>query len=203
MVAMVPMTLFTLLAGAIAWKVKRERLLTFWLCWSGLIHIVMEASYGAFHEVVKTRSSITFTEFLFSPAPIASWFDPRWWASVYTQYARYDARYMEQDPLVIFICYTEFFFGPACFFLVWMIQKGNAYRHRLQLILCSAQFYGTVLYFVMPMVQGTWSRVMTADPLELWVFVIILNGLWMIVPGIMVYQSFRQPMQLSGRAAAA
>jgi cholestenol Delta-isomerase len=192
MVALVPMLLLTVAAGVLAWRLRKERLLTFWLLWSGLIHIVMEASYGAFSEIVKTKSAITFSEFLFTPAPFTSWFDPRWWASVYTQYARYDARYAEQDPLVVFICYTEFLLGPMCFLLVWLIQKGSAYRHRLQLVLCTAQFYGTVLYFLMPLVQGSWSRVMTHDPLELWVFVILLNGLWMIVPGGMVYQSFRQ-----------
>jgi hypothetical protein len=191
MVALTPMLLLTIAAGALAWRLRRERLTTYWLLWSGLIHLVMEASYGAFHEVVTTRSTITFTQFLFTKVSIGSWFDPRWWASVYTQYARYDARYSEQDPLVIFICYTEFLFGPACFLLVWAIQKGKAWRHKLQLVLCTAQFYGTVLYFVAPMMQGTWSRQMTHDPLELWIFVVALNGLWMIVPGIMIVQSWR------------
>jgi cholestenol Delta-isomerase len=193
MFALTPMLLLTLGAGALAWKLKRERLVTFWLLWSGLIHIVMEASYGSFHEVVTTKSSITFTQFLFSHVGISQWFDPRWWASVYTQYARYDARYMEQDPLVIFICYTEFILGPLCFFLVYLIHKGSAYRHRVQILLCTAQFYGTVLYFLAPVVQKTWARVMTHDTFELWVFVIILNGLWMIVPALMVGQSLRQP----------
>jgi hypothetical protein len=193
MVALVPMLLLTVAAGAAAWRLRRERLVSYWLLWSGLIHIVMEASYGAFHQVVTTKSTITFTEFLFTHVPISSWFDPRWWASVYTQYARYDARYSEHDPLVIFICYTEFVLGPLCFYLVYLIQTGSAYRHRVQILLCTAQFYGTVLYFFAPMLQGTWDRVMTHDPLELWAFVIILNGLWMIVPGAMIVQSLRQP----------
>jgi hypothetical protein len=193
MVALVPMLLLSLGSAAIAIRLKRERLVTFWLLWSGLIHIVMEASYGTFHEVVTTRSTTTFTEFLFSHVPFSAWFDPRWWASVYTQYARYDARYSEQDPLVIFICYTEFILGPLCFLLVYLIHKGSAYRHRVQILLCTAQFYGTVLYFLAPVVQHSWDRVMTHDAFELWVFVIILNGLWMIVPALMVFQSMRQP----------
>src|SRR6185436_2870824 len=203
MVALIPMLLLTVAAGLLAWRLGRERLVTFWLLWSGLIHLVMEASYGAFHQVVTTRATTTFTQFLFSHVSPASWFDPRWWASVYTQYARYDGRYSEQDPLVIFICYTEFLLGPMCFLLVWMIHKGSAYRHRLQLVLCTAQFYGTVLYFVAPMLQGSWSRVMTADAFELWMFVIGLNGLWMIVPAILIYQSWRQPAALDPPRAQA
>lgn len=202
MIALIPMLLLTLASAALAFRLRRERLITYWLLWSGLIHLVMEASYGSFHEVVTSRSTITFTEFLFSHVPISSWIDPRWWASIYIQYARYDARYSEQDPLVIFICYTEFLLGPLCFYLVWLIHKGSAYRHRVQLILCTAQFYGTVLYFFAPVVQGSWSRVMTHDSFELWVYVIILNALWMIVPGIMIYQSLSQPAGVSRAGAS-
>ncbi len=193
MIALTPMLLFTLAAAAFAWRMKRERLLTFWLLWSGLIHIVMESSYGLLPHVVTARATTTFTQYLFTPAPIASWFDPRWWASVYGQYARYDGRYTVADPTILFICYTELLLGPLCFLLVWMIQSGNRLRHRVQLVLCTAQFYGTVLYFVAPMIQGNWSTVMTHDTFELIVFVISLNGLWMVIPGWMIYQSFTAP----------
>ena len=77
MVALVPMLLLTVGAAAVAVRLKRERLVTFWLLWSGLIHIVMEASFGTFHEVVTTRATTTFTQFLFSHVSPASWFDPR------------------------------------------------------------------------------------------------------------------------------
>jgi hypothetical protein len=193
MVALMPMLFFTIGSAAVAFRFRRERLTTFWLLWSGLIHIVMEASYGTFHYVVTSRSTTTFTEFLFSRISITSWVDPRWWASIYIQYARYDGRYFEGDPVVIFICYTEFVLGPLCFLLVYLIQKNSPYRHRVQLLLCTAQLYGTVLYFVAPVLQGTWSRVMTKDPFELAVFVFGLNALWMIVPVGLLYQSLRQP----------
>jgi hypothetical protein len=186
------MLLLTVASGFVAYRLKKEPLITFWLLWSGLIHIVMEASFGTFHKIVTTANTTTFTEFLFSRIPLLSGFDPRWWASVYSQYARYDFRYAEQDPLVIFICYTELILGPLCFLLVYLIHKNSPYRHRVQLVLCTAQFYGTVLYFVAPILQGTWRRVMTHDPLELWTFVIGLNALWMLVPGIMIYQSLTQ-----------
>src|SRR5262245_61941325 len=104
MITLVPTLLLTVGAGVVAVRLRRERLVTFWLLWSGLIHLLLEGSYGIFHELVKTRSTTTFTQFLLSRASIFSWFDPRWWANFYVQYARYDARYIEQDPLVIFIC---------------------------------------------------------------------------------------------------
>jgi cholestenol delta-isomerase len=195
MVALTPMLLLTLGSAALAWRLGRERLLSFWLLWSGLIHIVMEASYGLFHQIVKARATTTFTEFLFSRAPLLSWFDPHWWASVYGQYARYDGRYAVNDPLVIYVCYTEMVLGPLCFLLLWLVQRRSPMRHRVQILLCTAQFYGTVLYFVMPVVQGTWGAVMTHDLTELLIFVIGLNGLWMVVPGLMIWQSLRQPTE--------
>ncbi len=198
MISLIPMLLLTAASAGLAFRLRRERLISFWLLWSGLIHLFMEASYGAFSQVVQTRATTTFTEFLLSPAPLTAIVDPRWWASVYTQYARYDGRYAEHDPLVIFICYTEFILGPLCFFLVWLIQKGSPFRHRVQLVLCTAQFYGTVLYFVAPMLQGTWSRVMSHDPFEVADFVVGLNGLWMLIQGIMIVQSLRQPTSGGG-----
>src|SRR4051812_15205394 len=108
MVALMPILFLTIASGFVAFRLRRDRLTTFWLLWSGIIHIVMEASYGAFHYVVTSRSTITFGEFVFSRISMTAWLDPRWWASIYVQYARYDGRYFEGDPVVIFICYTEF-----------------------------------------------------------------------------------------------
>ncbi len=201
MIALTPILLLIAASAALAIYLRRERLITFWLLFSGLIHLVIEASYGLFPHMVQTRATTTFTEFLLSHAPITSWIDPRWWASAYTQFARYDARYAEHDPLVIFFCYTELILGPLCFLLVWLIHRGSAYRHRVQLVLCTAQLYGCVLYFVAPVMQGTWGSVMTNDPFELWVYIIGLNALWIIVPAVMIFQSLRQPVT-SGTAAA-
>ena len=59
MVALTPMLLLSVVAGAVAWRCRRERLVTYWLLWSGLIHLVMEASYGSFPEQVTTRATTT------------------------------------------------------------------------------------------------------------------------------------------------
>lgn len=151
----------------------------------------MEGSYGLFPNEVKTRAATTFTERMFETSSVLSWFDPRWWATLYEQYARYDARYALHDPLVIFFCHTELLLGPVCFLLVYLIVKSHPLRHPVQLMLCTAQFYGTVLYFFSPLIYGTWSKVMTPDSFELIVFVLILNGLWLAVPAAMMVQSTR------------
>jgi cholestenol delta-isomerase len=170
MIALTPALLITIGCGALAWRARRERL---------------------HPEVVTARATTTFTEYVLGPASLGDWFDSRFWARAYGQYARYDARYLTAQPTVVFICFTEVVLGPLCLLLAWLIQRDSPFRHPLQLVLCTAQFYGTVLYFVEPMVAGTWSEVMTQDPFELWVFVILLNGVWMVVPGLMIGQSVR------------
>lgn len=190
MITLTPALLITIGLAALATRAKRERLAVFWLLWSGFfIHLVMELSYGRHPEVVTGRATTTFTEFALSPAGLGEWFDARFWARIYGQYARYDARYVNAEPTVVFICFTEAVLGPLCLLVAWLVHKDHPLRHPLQLLLCTAQFYGTVLYFTAPIVAGTWSQVMTRDPFELWVFVIILNGIWMIIPGLMIWQS--------------
>lgn len=190
MIALTPALLITIGCAVLGHRARHERLATFWLLWSGFfIHLVMELSYGRHPEVVTARATTTFTEFALSPASLGDWFDARFWARVYGQYARYDARYVGAEPTVVFICFTEAVLGPLCLLVAWLIQTGSALRHPLQLLLCTAQFYGTVLYFTHPIVSGTWSSVMTHDPFELWVFVLLLNGIWMVIPGLMIAQS--------------
>lgn len=190
MVALTPPLLLTIALGLLAMRARRERLAVFWLLWSGFfIHLVMELSYGRHPEVVTGRATTTFTEFALSPASFGEWFDARFWARIYGQYARYDARYVNAEPTVVFICYTEALLGPLCLLVAWLIERDHPLRHPLQLVLCTAQFYGTVLYFTHPIVSGTWSAVMTHDAFELWVFVILLNGIWMLIPGLMIWQS--------------
>jgi hypothetical protein len=151
----------------------------------------MELSYGFFPEVVTGRSAITFSEYVMMPSDPATWFTPDYWASIYEQYARYDARYAWHDPTIVTLSRLEILMGPSCFVLVWLVLEQHAWRHPVQLVLCSIQCFGTLVYFFEPVVAGTWSEVFTSDPLELWTFVLFLNGLWIGVPIVMIYQSFR------------
>lgn len=189
MLNFIPWVALTVACALVARRVLRERLVVFWLLWSGVVHVAMEASYGLFPEVVRARATTTFGEFMLSGSDW-SWFDPRWWSATYGQYARYDGRYAEHDPIIVFICYTEILLGPACFLLAWMIQRRHRLRHPVQLVLCTCQIYGTVLYFAQPLFAGNWAETITDDPFELLVFVVVLNGLWIGAPLAMIAQSF-------------
>ncbi len=187
----VPLLVLTVVCVVVAYRLDKERLVIFWLLWSGLIHLLMEVSYGVFAELVTTPTQTTFTEYMLQKTSILSWFDLRWWASIYEQYAQYDGRYALQDDVNRYICYSELVMGPLCFLLVALIVRESKYRHPVQVMLCTMQIYGTLLYFLMPIVDGTWGTVMTTNLFDLIVYVIILNGIWIVVPSLLLVQSAR------------
>lgn len=109
-----PPLLLTGLCIVVALRLRRERLVTGWLLWSGMIHVFMELSYGFFSDVVTQRSDITFAEFMAQPTSAFGFLDPRWWAHIYEQYARYDGRYLDHDPMILLITHAELLMGPPC-----------------------------------------------------------------------------------------
>jgi hypothetical protein len=150
MLAGVPLVVLTLIAVVLASLAKREKLLIFWLLFSGVIHILLEGSYGVHNdEVTKENiSQVSFTEKLMEDVPLESAWDSHFYASLYTQYAQYDYRYAVSDPLVIFFCWTELVEGVLCFVLIYAVLANASWRHPLQILCSTAQFYGTILYFL-------------------------------------------------------
>ncbi|EGC39021.1 hypothetical protein DICPUDRAFT_91317 [Dictyostelium purpureum] len=188
--AFVPLGVLTLVCVLFSLLFKKEKLTIFWLLWSGLIHIILEGSYGFFaHEVTKA-STVTFTEKMLEMIPLEKAFDLHWYASLYSQYAKYDLRYAIQDPMVVFFCFMELVQGACCFILALCVIKEAKIRHALQIFLCSIQGLGTVFYFITPYIYGVWNEQISSDPFELWVYVVGLNGLWLLVPIILTIQSF-------------
>ena len=197
----VPLLVSTLVCLVVARRASHEKLVTFWLLWSGCIHLFMELSYGFFPEVVTQGSQIGFLEFMAQPAGMFSFLDPHWWSGLYTQYGRYDGRYVTHDSVILMVTQAELVMAPGCFALAWMIAKRNRWRHGVQILLCTLQAYGTYVYFFDPVYRGTWSTVMTHDIFDLFTFVIGLNGLWIAVPMIMIWQSSRAIAEMAAVTA--
>lgn len=202
MIAGLPLVVLTLIAAVLSAFAKREKLVIFWLLFSGVVHILLEGSYGLHHTEVRTKATTTFMDKMLEDVSPEKFVDTHWWASLYGQYARYDGRYAVSDPMVIFFCWTELVEGILCFALIGLVLSGSKYRHPMQIMCSTAQFYGTIIYFIAPIIYGNWDQVMTADKFELWVYVIALNGLWMVVPGLLIIQSFVALTRSPAKAAA-
>lgn len=93
-------------------------------------------------------SKVTFTEKMLEEVPLESAWDTHFYAALYKQYAQYDLRYAVSDPLVIFFCWTELVEGILCFVLIYAVLARVSWRHPLQIVCSTAQFYGTILYFL-------------------------------------------------------
>ncbi|EGG18738.1 putative 3-beta-hydroxysteroid-Delta(8),Delta(7)-isomerase [Cavenderia fasciculata] len=190
MFTFLPLAVLTILCVVLSLFAKKEKLILFWLLWSGLIHIILEGSYGFFaHEVTKA-SEVDFMEKMFEDVPMEKAFDLHWYASLYSQYAKYDLRYAIADPMVVFFCFLELVQGAACFILALFVVQQSKYRHALQIFLSALQGLGTVFYFITPYIYGKWDELISSDPFELWVYVVGLNGLWLLIPIILTIQSF-------------
>eukprot|EP01133_Synstelium_polycarpum_P015257 gene15257-18063_t len=190
MFTFVPLAALTGICLLLSLTVKKEKAIIFWLLWSGIIHILLEGSYGFFAHEVTTVSPVSFMEKMFEEVSIESAIDPHWYAALYSQYAKYDGRYAIADPMVVFFCFLELVQGASCFILALFVVLESRYRHALQIFLCSLQALGTVFYFITPYIYGKWDELITSDPFELWVYVVGLNGLWLLVPLLMIAQSF-------------
>ncbi|KYR01684.1 putative 3-beta-hydroxysteroid-Delta(8) [Tieghemostelium lacteum] len=187
--AFVPLAILTLFCVVASLFVKKEKLLIFWLLWSGLIHIILEGSYGFYANDVKTISKVDFMDKMFEVTQLENAWNPAWYASLYSQYAKYDKRYAIADPMVVFFCFMELVQGFCCFLLALLVIKQSTYRHALQIFLASIQGLGTVFYFITPYIYGKWAEQISSDPFELWVYVVGLNGLWFAIPLVLIVQS--------------
>jgi cholestenol Delta-isomerase len=191
MLSFIPLVVLNVLAVIFALFSKREKVVIYWLLFSGVVHILLEGSYLRHHEEIRIRATSTFSEKMMEDVHWEKALQTQWWGSLYSQYAKYDGRYAVSDPLVVFFCWTELVEGVFCFVLAYFIQTNSPYRHPFQLLISTAQFYGTILYFLGPVIYNNWNTVMTSDPFDLYVYVVFLNGLWMLVPGLLIIQSFK------------
>lgn len=59
------------------------------------------------------------------------------------EYGQADARYLVSDPTIVSIeILTSFLLTPMCVVLAYAILQQTAYRHWLQLVLCTCELYG-------------------------------------------------------------
>jgi hypothetical protein len=110
-----------------------------------------------------------------------------------------DYRYTNSDSTIISLTIAEIVDIIGYAYLIWAIQAQHKWRHPFQLALNAKIAYATSLYFLVPFWDGSWyyqffnrgPGLPTSDGFEFTVYVAILNGLWIIVPLAMCYQSWQ------------
>ncbi|NXX77293.1 EBP isomerase, partial [Urocolius indicus] len=85
---------------------------------------------------------------------------------------------------------TAWAWGPLSLLTFVAFLRQHPARYVLQLLLSLGQLYGDVLYFATEALAG-WSH-SDPRPLYFWGYLVGLNGLWLLVPGLLLADSCYQ-----------
>eukprot|EP00884_Botryococcus_braunii_P002807 jgi/Botrbrau1/12527/Bobra.0169s0069.1 len=110
-------------------------------------------------------------------------------AEIWKEYGKADSRYAARDSFTICMeAVTSFVEGPLCFVILYGIVRQRAWRFPLSIIVAVGEIYGTILYFGISRLEG--DPYCRPEPLYFWFYYIIINSVWLLVPGLVVAQAW-------------
>ncbi|CAD5125058.1 unnamed protein product [Dimorphilus gyrociliatus] len=151
---------------------KTDKFVIFWLIWDAMIHLSLELSFVILSLTTTVEKST------------------HWTSLVWKEYGKADARWLILDPCIVSLeIITVFVEGPMCLVLVYAIVKNKHYRHFLQVVLCVGEIYGGWMTFVPDILLGS-PNLATNNWLYLWVYMVFYNGIWVVIPALLLLQSY-------------
>ncbi|KAI9253818.1 Emopamil binding protein-domain-containing protein [Phascolomyces articulosus] len=109
-------------------------------------------------------------------------------AELWKEYAHGDSRYLASDPVLLALeTITVCIWGPLCFLAAQAIWNNHPRQYLWQLVASMAHLFSTTLYFVMDLPTGFASC--DPHPLYFWIYFVMFNSPWFIVPAILLIQS--------------
>ncbi|QSZ32650.1 hypothetical protein DSL72_002229 [Monilinia vaccinii-corymbosi] len=173
-------TTWALLLGATLFVLRRfhprlsikDEGLVLWFILTGSIHIFFEGYFVYNHARMASR-----TDFF---------------GQLWKEYALSDSRYMSSDPFLLTIeTWTAVLWGPLSYLTAIYITKNSPFRHTLQALVSTGEMYGNLLYLVTSFLDAytTGRRHYRPEPLYFWVYFVLMNSIWLFVPGFALYDS--------------
>lgn len=108
---------------------------------------------------------------------------------IWREYGRADSRWARRDVNVISVEIATVIVGILCLFQIYAVATRQSWRHPLQIIICTAELYGGWMTFVPEWIDG--SPNLNGSSFELlWIYLVFMNGLWVLVPLILLWESF-------------
>ncbi|XP_067116883.1 emopamil-binding protein-like isoform X2 [Osmerus mordax] len=112
-------------------------------------------------------------------------------AELWKEYGKADERWLHSDPTIVSLeLLTVVLDSFLALVLVYAIVKDKHYRHFLQITLCVCELYGGWMTFCPDWLLGS-PNLNTGNWLYLWVYLVFFNGVWVVVPGLLLCQSWR------------
>jgi EXPERA (EXPanded EBP superfamily) len=147
-----------------------NRWVIFYLIFDGLVHWCLEGAYIFLELTNRTQTSKSFV------------------AEIWREYGVADARWVAQDPTLIAMEMATFVVGFFCFYLVYAIVRDLPCRHVVQISVAIAELYGGWMTFVPEWLVKS-PNLNTESPIHLWLHLVFFNGLWVVIPILMLIQS--------------
>ncbi|KAL4880205.1 Emopamil-binding protein [Aspergillus karnatakaensis] len=149
-----------------------DQIAILWFVLSGTLHCFFEGYFIFNHD---------------SMAPAQDFFGQLW-----KEYALSDSRYLTSDTLVLCMeTITVLVWGPLCFGVAYAIISSHSLRHPLQIIVCMAHLYGDALYYATSLYDDYVHKrpYCRPEPFYFWVYYFLMNFIWIVIPGLYLYQS--------------
>ncbi|XP_020145978.1 emopamil-binding protein-like isoform X2 [Microcebus murinus] len=143
-----------------------------WLCYDALVHLVLEGPFVYLSLVGNIANSDGLI------------------ASLWKEYGKADARWLNFDPTIVSVeILTAVLDGFLALFLIYAIVKEKPYRHFLQITLCVCELYGDWMTFCPEWLVGS-PNLNTNNWLYCWVYLVFFNGVWVLIPALLLWQSW-------------
>ncbi|XP_023477338.1 emopamil-binding protein-like [Equus przewalskii] len=142
-----------------------------WLCYDALVHFALEGPFVYLSLVGNIADSDGLI------------------ASLWKEYGKADARWLYFDPTIVSLeMLTVVVDGSLALVLIYAIVKEKYYRHFIQITLCVCELYGGWMTFAPDWLMGS-PNLNTNNWLYFWVYLVFFNSVWVLIPGLLLWQS--------------
>ncbi|MBN3316016.1 EBPL protein, partial [Atractosteus spatula] len=151
---------------------RADRWVLIWLFYDAIVHFTLEGPfvYMSLVGTVATSDNV--------------------FAELWKEYGKADERWLHSDPTIVSLeLLTVVLDGFLAVLLIYAIVKDKHYRHFIQITLCVCELYGGWMTFCPDWLVGS-PNLNTSNWLFLWVYLVFFNGIWVVVPGLLLWQSW-------------
>lgn len=110
-------------------------------------------------------------------------------SNIWEKYGKADARWFNtSNEIIMSIEILTVLVGFICAWNVYCIYKKLYLRHLLTVIISTAELYGGWMTFCPEWITGS-KNLHTETFMKLWIYLVFMNGVWVIIPLILLYLS--------------
>ncbi|XP_047210827.1 emopamil-binding protein-like [Girardinichthys multiradiatus] len=149
-----------------------DRWILLWLFYDVIVHLTLEGPF-VYMSLVGTVEE--------SEGPLAE---------LWKEYGKADTRWLVSDPTIVSVeILTVVLDSLLGVLLIHAVLRDKYYRHFLQVTLSVCELYGGWMTFCPDWLLGS-PHLNTSNPLYLWLYLVFFNGLWVLVPVLLLVQSW-------------